>query len=99
MKLFVVTFSVVLCDANTAPMVKHANITKWPEANSPMLPGNTTVTYSCLPGYELENPNNTLAKCVYALKNRTGRPVDYKHQFVTAIWTGQESIRCNAGKH
>ena len=58
------------------PVVKHANITILPERDGLKLPGNTTAAYSCLSGYELENPDNNIAKCEYALENLAGRPFD-----------------------
>ena len=88
----------MFCNDSTAPVVTHANITNWIDHDGQKLPGKTTVTYSCVPGYELENPNNNFSRCVYALKNLTGRSAGYNHQFVAAVWTGQEKIHCNEGK-
>ena len=68
------------------------------EHDSLMLPGNTTVAYSCAPGYELENQDNNIAKYEYEFKNRTGRPNGSNDQLVIAVWTGREKIRCNEGK-
>ena len=88
----------MLCNDSTAPVVTNANITKWIDHDGKKLPDNTTVTYSCLPGYELENPNNNFARCVYELNDPTGSYVGNNHQFVTAIWRGQEKVHCVEGK-
>ena len=74
------------------PVVKHANITILPGRDGLKLPGNTTATYTCVSGYELENPDNNIAKCEYVFKNLQN------HQFRTAVWTGHEKIRCIEGK-
>ena len=82
----------------TVPEVKNAGNKSMPEHDGLMLPGNTTVAYSCASGYELENPDNNIAKCEYEFKDRTGRPNGSDDQFVIAVWTGQEKIRCIEGK-
>ena len=75
-------------------MVKNASIKNLPEHDGLMLPGNTTVAYSCAPGYQLEKPDNNFANCEYEFKNRTGRANGRDDQYVVAVWTGQEKIRC-----
>ena len=79
-------------------MVKNASIKNMPEHDGLMLPGNTTVAYSCTSGYKLENPDNNIAKCEYEFKNRTGRPNGSNDQYVIAVWTGHEKIRCIESK-
>ena len=85
-------FTVVDCDLSAVPVVKHANFTILPAHDGSKLPVNTTATYTCVSGYELENPDNNIAKCEYAFKNLQN------HQSRTAVWTGQEKIRCIEGK-
>ena len=94
----IVRFSVVVCDMRTVPVVKKASIKNMPEHDGLMLPGNTTVAYSCVSGYELENPDNNIARCEYEFKNRTGRPNGSDDQLVIAVWTGHEKIRCIKSK-
>ena len=79
-------------------MVNNTNIPTLPEHDGLMLPGNTTVAYSCTSGYKLENPDNNIAKCEYEFKNRTGRPNGSNDQYVIAVWTGHEKIRCIESK-
>ena len=79
-------------------MVKNASIRIMPVHDGLMLTGNTTVDYSCAPGYKLENPDNNIAKCEYEFKNRTGRANGNDDQYVVAIWTGHEKIRCIKSK-
>ena len=61
----------------TVPEVKNAGNKSMPEHDGLMLPGNTTVAYSCASGYELENPDNNIAKCEYEFKDRTGRSEEH----------------------
>lgn len=64
-------------------MVQHANFTILPGHG-----GNATVAYSCVSGYELENPDNNIVECEYGNDD----------QIRTAFWTGQEKIRCVKSK-
>ena len=83
----------MVCDESTVPVVKHANFTISPEHDGSKLPVNTTAAYTCVSGYELESPDNNIAKCGYnTVKSVTGRPV------VIPVWKGQERIRCHEGR-
>ena len=79
------------------PAIKDAYIPNMPQNNGLLLPRSITVTYSCLPGFELENPSDNTATCDYDFQSRKGAPEIDKSQIVTAIWTGYETIRCREG--
>ena len=87
----------MVCDLDAVPEVEDASIKGKPVHDGLMLPGNISVTYSCSPGFELEDPDNNAARCEYSFKNREGAPEGDKTQIVTAIWTGYEKIRCRKG--
>ena len=79
-------------------MVEHATITNMPPIDGLWVPGNVSVTYSCVPGFYLENPDNNAAECGYDFQNVTEDYAGNEVDLVTAIWTGQEKIRCLAGQ-
>ena len=73
---------------SSVPTVKHANFTILPGHGGSMLPGRATVAYSCVSGYELENPDNNIVECEYGNDDQNR----------TAFWTGQEKIQCVESK-
>ena len=79
-------------------MVEHATITNMPPSKALWVPGDVSVTYSCVPGFYLANPDNNAAECDYNIQNVTEDISGNEVDLVTAIWTGQEKIRCLAGQ-
>ena len=79
-------------------MVEHATITNMPPIDGLWVPGDVSVTYSCVPGFYLENPDNNAAECGYDFQNVTEDYAGNEVDLVTAIWTGQEKIRCMPGQ-
>ena len=90
-------FTVVTCDMKAVPAIPHAYARNPSNGGSLILPGNFSMIYSCMPGYELDNPKNNAATCEYQFKNRTGRKKGHRHQLVTPIWKNYEAIRCVKG--
>ena len=87
----------ILVVACPVPAVQNGYATINSKNDGLMLPGNITAAYSCVPGYQLENPKKYISKCEYHFQNRAGRYKGDRNRLVKAIWKGQEAIRCGKG--
>ena len=88
---------VVTCDLKKLPNVDNANAVIKPETEELMLPGNVSVTYACNEWYSLISSSDKV-RCEYNMQPREGSPADDDDaQLVTAVWRGQEDIRCEKG--